>query len=883
MQINKNTYVEIEIQDLNVKDFLQPGDLLDLQIIETAGTSLPVIYAAFLTAEEKIINHFIQRNTVIVKVGTSKEDCDSFLVSIYSPNPPNNGAMGNRRLVEFGGVVLNQNFMVNLVSDTYFGNSLLVTKALLKKSLGIDEQKGFLTSVTKVNENQVKWMQNNKTSCLFLAEVLTHMDIRPSFPLFGFDRHGTFYLQDFDKRIAAGASINFVSREPQKSNEIQYINNFSVEAYKEMYNFYSGFNRVTEVWKADKGVTEYAKSYNEPIIASTKETDMLQSSSRMSMNMVQSANVHDTYAEAFLHNTNKLVSLSSLMGVLQVVGYQKFIHPTDIVTVSTGGADVALDGYYVVDTIRTQVDMKRQGIIHTYVYVDRDNKNNIENYIARPKKGLKILKKFFADLANAVGRLRVAYAMAQNIIDGRYLSELMSFAIETKRNLLRSFTVAGVGIDFNSSANLLQSLTCVGNSLMNSLTSMIFPSAIADTLRDFVIRKPSLKGLLAKYIAEYVPVELRTVISLLTESLFETTSALNSIAVSNGIRVTVNETAGGATAVVTEPTETTVGGDETVIDETNTSEIDYTAGTQEKVNNITEEISNNSSWLGIDIPLPIIELTESQSLFPEQELKHYIVDQTVANLTNLGYMEELTPAQVELFKKILLGEQSEDTLVTEVNDLARQINQNAGNTLYYRYWGTFGAGENNTLLYAWIANDEVVYTEEAIINANSSLYNFDGTSYGGEDFYISKKDGIYRIMFKNDSENIIAIRNSSLDKKDKRLLDLTAYYIKKCYKDKYRTLPCTKFVNATQNARIFFACPSNEKDVRFYINSKRVDIVEDLENKEEYIGKQCIGFFQIDLGYITNMGIPVPYTVYYTNTGYNSNSVLFEVKQGGMV
>ena len=877
MQINKNTYVDIEIQDLNVKDFLQPGDLLDLQIIETAGTSLPIIYVAFLTAEEKIINHFIQRNTVIVKVGTSKEDCDSFLVSIYSPNPPNNGAMGNRRLVEFGGVILNQNFMVNLVSDTYFGNSLLVTKALLKKTLGLNEKKGFLTSVTKVNENQVKWMQNNKTSCLFLAEVLTHMDIRPSFPLFGFDRHGTFYLQDFDKRIAAGASINFVSREPQKSNEIQYVNNFSVDAYKEMYNFYSGFNRVTEVWKTGKGVTEYAKSYNEPIIASTKEADMLQSSSRMSMNMVQSANVHDTYAEAFLHNTNKLVSLSSLIGVLQVIGYQRFIHPTDIVTVSTGGADVALDGYYVVDTIRTQVDMKRQGIIHTYVYVDRDNKNNIENYIARPKKGLKILKKFFAELANAVGKLRVAYAMAQNIIDGRYMSEVLSFAIETKRNLLRSFTVAGVGIDFNSSANLLQSLTCVGNSLMNTLTSMIFPSAIADTLRDFVIRKPSLKGLLAKYIAEYVPVELRTVISLLTDSLFETTSTLNSIAVSNGIRVTANDTAGDAAigSVVD-------AGEDTVIDETDTSEINYTSGSPERVQDVIEQLNNNSSWLGLDIPYPILDLTESQSLMSDDELKVYVANQTIVNLTNLGYMKDLTPEQISLFEQILLGEQPAED-VKEVNDLAAQINKNAGNTLYYRYWGTFGAGEDNTLLYAWIAKDKVVYTEEALVNANSSLYNFDGTYYEGEDFFISREDDVYRVMFKDDSENIIAIRNSSLDKKDKRLLDLTSYYIKKCYKDKYRTLPCTKFMNATQNARIFFACPSSEEDIRFYINSKRVDIVEDLENKEEYIGKQCMGYFTIDLGYINGWGIPVPYTVYYTNTGYNSNSVLFEVKQGGMV
>jgi hypothetical protein len=30
-------------------------------------------------------------------------------------------------------------------------------------------------------------------------------------------------------------------------------------------------------------------------------------------------------------------------------------------------------------------------------------------------------------------------------------------------------------------------------------------------------------------------------------------------------------------------------------------------------------------------------------------------------------------------------------------------------------------------------------------------------------------------------------------------------------------------------------------------------------------------------------GNPIPYTIYYTNKGFNSTGVIFEVKQGGMV
>ena len=811
MQIGKSTYVDIEIKDLDVKDFLHPEDLVDLQIIETAGTSLPIIYVAFLTSNQKIINHFIQRNTVTVKVGSSPQDCDSFLVSIYSCSPPNNGPLGERHIVEFAGFVMNQDFMINLESETYFGNSLLVVKALLNKHLQTVDNKKLLTSITKVKEDQVKWMQNNVTPCLFLAETLVHMDIRPSFPLFGFDRRCNFRLQDFDKVVKAGPVVNFVATTPKNTNEIQYINNFSVDDYKDMYNLYSGFNKVTEIWKTETGITEYAKSYNEPIIASTKESDMLESSSRVSMNTTQSSNVHKTYVEAFVHNTNKLVALSSMIGMVQLYGYYRNLHPTDIVTVSTAGGDMTFEGFYVIDTIRTKVDMQHGGLINTYVYVTRDNRNNIENYITNPKKGINVSKKFFASAMNSISQLRVAYAMAQNVIDGRYLKDILSFAIETKRNLLRSFVVAGVGIDFNSSALLLQSLTNVGNSLMNTLVSMIFPENIAYVLRDFIIRKPSLKGLLAKYISYFVPPELQALISMFSDSLFNTTNSLNSIAKANGIKVTASSSL-STTPLGDEEISLNVGGDDTVIDGSNTSEIDYTADSQGRIQDVVNQLENNSNWLGLDIPFPILDLSESQSLMSDSELKKYVVNQTITNLTNLGYLNGLTNDQKDLFESILMGDQPVEN-ISEVNDLAQKINKNAGSIMYFRYWGTF--------------ND---------------------------------------------------------------LLDLTDFYIKKCYKDKYRTIPCTKLINATQDARLFFTCPESEEDLRFYINSKRIDVVENLdeilmdeEKAKEYRFKQVISYFTIDLGYTTAYGTPIPYRVYYTNLGYNSNSVLFEVKQGGMV
>ena len=53
-------------------------------------------------------------------------------------------------------------------------------------------------------------------------------------------------------------------------------------------------------------------------------------------------------------------------------------------------------------------------------------------------------------------------------------------------------------------------------------------------------------------------------------------------------------------------------------------------------------------------------------------------------------------------------------------------------------------------------------------------------------------------------------------------------------------------------------------NIRFYINSKRMELES----------------FLIDLGYTDVYGNPILYNVYFTTTGYNSNSTLFEVIQG---
>ena len=412
-------------------------------------------------------------------------------------------------------------------------------------------------------------------------------------------------------------------------------------------------------------------------------------------------------------------------------------------------------------------------------------------------------------------------------MDGTFLSAVMSFTTETKNNLLKMFSVSSTMLDFTDFARFMQSALCAGNSIMNALLSMIFPDFIADTLRDFLIDNPSLRVLVDKYINMYVPAEIRGIISSLVDALWGVQDSLNSIARENGI--TAREVLDMDTNVDNSPFN----------EEEN------------RIDNIITEFENNTT--GLDIPFPIVELDESQKLLPDDELKDLLADETIKNLEELGYMDDV---DTEEFKKILEGEVPIDF------GIISKINANAGDKFNYRFWGTYGP--SNEALYAWVYEDKVVYTKSDFINEYTRLYNENYTPYMEKDFQVIEQDRTYKLVYVVEGLEEEAERNEEKDINSNALAQLTSYYISKGYKDRYRTLPCTKLISALNNSRLYFACPDNEENIKFYINSKRIELKS----------------FPIDLGYTDIYGNKIIYNVYYTTTGYNSNSTLLEIRQG---
>lgn len=771
MNIGNRIYFSVLIDKVQEEEFLRPEDLMQFYIVESAGASLPMIYLKILVRNEAVMNKFKSNNIVKVSVGNTKEDADTFTFHPIEP-APNKDPSNSGWEVELVGFIGNDSYMFEQRSKAYEGNSLFVVDSVMKdyfgKEVPLSENKNYritsegktigkymFTNFQRTNENQVLWRQNSTTASYFVADTLLHADVRPSFPLFSFDRYQTFYVRDINELLKQGPSITFVPGTPKDDKNIGYINNFNVESFKSMYDLYSGFGKVTETVDIKTGMKSFVKAVNNPILASSAVAEKMDGiAETLSLNNTQSGNVHKTYSEAFAYNANRLVALSSMLGVLYTSGtYHHKVKPTDLVSIQTDERDTDISGNYLVDTVVTAVNFGTQ-MFNTIYYVTRDNKNNIENYVIT-SEFLRIKDKLYNNLLSAISDLKYVYATAIQFIDGRFLSKVLSYAIETKNNLLRSFNVSGVMIDLADYAKgTINSLIATGNSLLNTLFDMIFPYQIANSLRDVVTMERNSLGVISKYVSEYVPVDVQGVVMKLVEALYGVTDTLNSISEDNK-RTTMT-------------TEQTIGQKESV----------YIAEGKQRVTDILNTFENNTT--GLDIPLPIISLTESQSILPEEELRELIANETIDTLINANYLtNDIAPE----FKEILLGNSPIDFSIIS------QINENAGNTMYYRFWGTFG---------------------------------------------------------------------------DIALLD--SYTVRQGYKDKYRTLPCTKLISAVKDSKIFFACPSREENLKFYVNSKRIELQS----------------FETDLGYKSAYNIPLLYTVYYTNTGYNSNSVLFEVKQGGL-
>ena len=113
MVAERRIFIDMEIPALNLKGFLKPTDCYLFEIVESTGASLPYVIVSIKTGNTKVLNGINENNKIIIKIGNSESEADSFDVYPVVVDPSNTPLKG-QWTVSFGGFIADKSYMINL-------------------------------------------------------------------------------------------------------------------------------------------------------------------------------------------------------------------------------------------------------------------------------------------------------------------------------------------------------------------------------------------------------------------------------------------------------------------------------------------------------------------------------------------------------------------------------------------------------------------------------------------------------------------------------------------------------------------------------------------------------------------------------------------------
>lgn len=748
MKINDSLYFDLIIYDphLNecVEGFLTYQDLITFKMVEHTGAAGIVIECCVKIYDNEIKNLFIQNNMVGFYIGESKENSDFILTEITEVYYDQD-ARDNEHLVSFASV-LSVNFLFNRISKAYKGNSLEVLKQLAEEYFKIpqDDKANLIISdsikpkeITKNNE-PMSWLRTYSQGNFFMQDVWLHMDLgEKRCPIIAIRRDKTLIIKDINEEVKLSEPKCYFTNSitpNTKKYEIVYLNDFKIKSYKFDSNLFMDFGTIINIKDIETGKEESKVIKDKPDLASTKDTETSKNAGyKFLTNKYQSSNVHKTYKKCYYRNLSRLIHLCSFGGNLHVSGYISDINVLDIVNLSCG--DKINEGRYIVDTKTTTFGFNTP--IKTTFYICRDNRNFIENYVLG-KGSLKNLIESLSKLINdklqpileSVRNLRRLIVMGRQLVNGYFLKKVLNFLNSFKYNLLTSFSLFGVTLNFNNVLALMNSLKAAGNSLVNQIINAYIPYPFNYALRNYAIERPSFKTIMSKLLSTFSPAqEFKSLLVEINGLLADLTGTANDLYNSSYKAISISEYSQSGYSI---GTLTPISEDGTTIIQPNSKDEDMNIQkTQTRIQDITNEFIANTE--GIDIPIVDIKITESESLLPDYELKELVADKTILYLTEQGYLYG-----VDNFKDILLG-----VIPIDYNTI-NKINENVGNMLYARYWGTFKNNDEITDFFIKNSYKDIYVTipTTKIINALKGAKVFIALPQNEKDlvFYLNNKE-----------------------------------------------------------------------------------------------------------------------------------------------
>lgn len=753
--LSTNLYFDLIIG--NLTNFLDQKDLIIFKMVETVGVELPTFEISFRTTSLSIKDKILENNPVSVKIGHDSNSYDTFDVSILAKKVEQNSQSYYN--CHIYGYLSGKRFLLDKAIKAVKGTSIQGIN-----EVGADYFNSVISDIDKVKEDPQNWRIVNQSGQKLLTKMWLHMNIAPSFPLIAINRYNQLIVKDFNNLRTTAPKFRFTQKTTSKSSdEIVFLNDFIIENRTHIYNLYAGYGKAVNILDLNSG--EYSVSVSGTpagMLAASQQVEITRSGSRVYNGYYTSDNVHKNYYQAYFYNTARLLQLSNISGFVEFKGtYLSGLQLLDLVNVECTDSDKynSVTGRYIVDTI--EYTLTSSTPFSTKAYLSRDSLNNIENNNLDQSQSQNIDYQTKQTVLETAKKVRKNIRKLRNYLSDDILSGLLSYLTNLKVLTLNSYVILSKLQSFKEQLNSLSSLKNQAKSFLSLILLQYLPANVVNILVGLGNNSSlNFHTILEEYLNQYIPLEI---ISQYEEIITDIYTIVNTLSAIEKL----------ITNITSSKSYNYVEGNNML---TNNTDIAITLQkTQEKINTITDTIIENTK--GIDVPIPIIDITENLQFLNDTQLQDYVVDQTMNSLIYKGYLKSI---DLDYFRKIMIGEEILDYNTINI------VNSNIGNILYIRHWGTF---------------------------TNVS--------------------------------------------------DLTDFNIRESYEDKFKTIQTTKTLDARGGKKIFVAVPSIITNLKFLINSSEV----------------IMNTLDINLRYFDVNNNLIDYTVYYTSTGYNSNSCLLEIRQ----
>ena len=352
------------------KDFLTLDNLIDLNLIEYAGTDLPVVELLFKVQDSTLLRHLNEGSILSLSLGQSPKEMHECNFLLQQPKIGKAGT--DKWIVKVAGIHAGLQKWAS--SSVHVSNPISAIERIIQVASDI----GF-----KVDSNIEKsldtqpWIQYGCTAKQHVDDIWLHADLGvDSFPTLAatFD---TFRIRDVKKMLLEDPKWVF-KHEAQKDNEISFDADFDIEHLSGFLNSIGARGLDQPFYDMVTGDFDSISSNPKKLMALTKKLNIAKTFTKTSnARQVNSRNTHPNYLASHIHNYTQLALFSSIRVLVQWENLYKPIRPLDLVFFketdiqqSMGNSVETYSGLYIVNKVvrniagskfKTSVQMVREG------------------------------------------------------------------------------------------------------------------------------------------------------------------------------------------------------------------------------------------------------------------------------------------------------------------------------------------------------------------------------------------------------------------------------------------------------------------------------------------------------------------------------------------